>query len=88
VKKVAAGAPANVAFINVEPYKMTETDGRLQPVLNANNQLQAVDAVNEWGILSEPWIFAVDRTGVVRASFEGVASDQELEDAIRLIASS
>ncbi len=88
VKKVAASAPANVAFINVEPYKMKNTDGRLQPILDANNQLQPVDAVNEWGILSEPWIFAVDRTGTVRASFEGVASDQELQDAIKAIASS
>ncbi len=87
VKKAAANAPTNVAFINVEPYRMSYTDGRLQPTLDANNQLQPVDSVNEWGILSEPWIFAVDRTGTVRYSFEGVASDQELQDAIKTIAS-
>ena len=75
VKKVAASAPANVVFINVEPYKMTFTEGRLQPVLDAQNQLQPIHAVNEWGILSEPWIFAVDGTGIVRGSFEGIVSD-------------
>jgi hypothetical protein len=88
VKEAAASAPSTVAFINVEPYRMTYTDGRLQPVLDANSQLQPVDSVNDWGILSEPWIFAVDRTGTVRYSFEGVVSDQELRDAIEAIAAS
>lgn len=88
VKAAAVDAPSNVAFINVEPYKLTFTDGRLQPVLDGNGQLQPVDSVNEWGILSEPWIYTVDRQGVVRASFEGVASDQELRDAIKALSGS
>ncbi len=85
VKKAAAGAPSDIAFINVEPYQMTWTEGRLQPVLDANSQLQSVAAVDEWGILSEPWIFAVDGTGIVRGSFEGIATDQELQDAFTAI---
>ncbi len=88
VKKAAANAPANVAFINVEPYQMTNTDGNLQPVLDAYNQLQTVASVDEWGILTEPWIYTVDRTGVVRASFEGAVSDADLEAAIKEIAGS
>ena len=64
---------------------MTVTEGRLQPVLDANSQLQSVAAVDEWGILSEPWIFAVDGKGVVRASFEGIATDQEMQDAFKAI---
>ena len=86
VKKAAGNAPANVAFINVEPYQMTNTDGNLQPVLDAENQLQTVESVDEWGILTEPWIYAVDRTGIVRHSFEGAVSDAELEAAIKDIA--
>jgi hypothetical protein len=86
VKKVAASAPADVAFINVEPYQLHEVDGRLQPVLDANGQLQPVKSVDEWGILTEPWIYAVDRTGTVRASFEGAASEEELQAAIKEIA--
>jgi len=85
VKKAAAGAPGDIAFINVEPYQMTWTEGRLQPVLDAQGQLQPIAAVNEWGILSEPWIFAVDGKGVVRASFEGIATDQEMQDAFKAI---
>ncbi len=88
VKEVAASAPSNVAFINVEPYKLQFTEGRLQPVLDASNQLQPVDAVNQWKLLSEPWIFTVDSTGIVRGSFEGVVGADELTTAIDTIASS
>ena len=88
VKKVKAEAPANVAFINVEPYQLQFTEGRLQPVLDPYNQLQPVQAVSDWQILSEPWIFTVDRQGVVQGSFEGVVSEQELRDAVKAISSS
>lgn len=81
VKAVAQGEPG-VTFINVEPYRLAFTDGRLQPVLDANGQLQIVDAVKAWGIVSEPWVFVVDRDGIVRGSFEGVLSPEELKAAI------
>jgi hypothetical protein len=86
VKVIAKTAPGNVAFINVEPYKLTFTEGRLQPVLDASNQLQTVDAVNQWGLTSEPWVFTVDATGVVRGSFEGIVGTDELKAAIAVIA--
>jgi len=86
VKAGSKGAPSDVAFINVEPYKLAFTEGRLQPVLDAYNQLQPVDAVNQWGLDSEPWVFTVDGKGIVRRSFLGMPSDQELQDAIKEIA--
>ena len=82
VKAGSQGAPADVAFINVEPYKLAYSGGKLQPVLDANNQLQPVEAVDQWGLTSEPWVFTVDGKGVVRRSFNGMPSDQELKDAI------
>jgi hypothetical protein len=88
VKSVAKTSPSTVAFINVEPYQLAWTEGRLQPVLDAKGQLQPVASVNEWGILSEPWIFAVDRNGIVRGSFEGVVSEAELQTVIKEIAAS
>ena len=88
VKSVAQTSPSSVAFINVEPYQMTWTDGRLQPVLDANGQLQPVASVNEWGILTEPLVFAVDRNGIVRGSFEGVISEAELQNVVKEIAAS
>ena len=32
----------------------------------------ATDVTNEWGLYFEPWIFAVDRDGIVRGSYEVV----------------
>ena len=86
VKAGSVGAPADVAFINVEPYELQFTEGRLQPVLDSYNQLQPVEAVDQWGLNSEPWVFTVDGKGIVRRSFNGMPSDQELKDAIVEIA--
>ncbi len=83
--KAASTSATGVTFINVEPYKLTYTGGQLQPVLDASGQLQAVPAVNAYGILSEPWIFIVDRTGKVTASFEGVVGTDELAAAIKAV---
>lgn len=88
VKKARSSSPATVAFINVEPYVMRYTDGRLQPVLDSANNLQPNDISNAWRIPTEPWIFAVDRNGIVQGSFEGIATPQELSDAIAKIAQS
>jgi hypothetical protein len=85
VKAVAAAAPEDVAFINVEPYQLAYTEGRLQPVLDANNQLQPVEAANQWGLVSEPWIFTVGADGTVDGSFEGVVGTDELTAAIAKI---
>ena len=86
VKAGSKGAPDDVAFINVEPYQLAYTEGRLQPVLDEYNQLQPVKAVDEWGLNSEPWVFTVGRDGLVKRSFNGMPSDQELKDAIAEIA--
>ena len=84
MKKVAAANPT-VTFINVEPYELQEVDGQLQPVLDANNGLIAVDATDEWGLLSEPWIFAVDRDGIVRGSYAITITPAELEAIVPII---
>lgn len=86
VKAAAAGAPDEVEFINVEPYQLSVQEGALQPELDGDGRLQPVPAVLEWGILTEPWIFTVDASGIVRGSFEGVIGDRELSEAIAEIA--
>jgi hypothetical protein len=70
-----------VDFIHVEPYQLELQDGQLQPVLT-NNKLTPTDVVSRWGLLTEPWIFVVDRDGIIRASLELIFSDQELAAAL------
>ena len=88
VKAARASAPASVAFINVEPYVLKYADGQLQPVLDAQGNLTPTNVSNAWGLPTEPWVFAVDRNGIVQGSFEGVISQQELTDIIAKIAAS
>lgn len=81
VKPYVAEYP-DVAFVNVEPYLLDFVDGRLQPKLDADNQLQLTPAAEAFRIVSEPWIYVVDRSGVIVGSFEGIATDAELRAAI------
>ena len=39
--------------------------------------------VKEWKLPTEPWVFVVDRSGVVRDRFEGAISVSELEQSIQ-----
>ena len=39
--------------------------------------------VREWKLPTEPWVFVVDRDGIVRDRFEGAVSVTELEKSIR-----
>jgi len=80
-KPVAAANP-DVHVINVEPYLLEPVDGQLQSVLDANGRLQAAPVTKEWGLYFEPWIYAVDRDGVVRGSYEVAISDAELAAAL------
>ena len=59
-----------MTFIHVEPYK------------NLNDIGNVVASVQEWGLPSEPYIFAVDSKGKVRAKFEGVVGADELRSSL------
>jgi hypothetical protein len=39
--------------------------------------------VEEWRLITEPWIFVVDGRGIIRAKFEGLATARELEGALQ-----
>jgi hypothetical protein len=39
--------------------------------------------VEEWRLVSEPWIFVVDAAGIIRAKYEGLVTIRELEAALQ-----
>jgi hypothetical protein len=41
--------------------------------------------VEEWRLDTEPWVFVVDRDGIIRAKFEGLVTVQELESGVQQI---
>ena len=63
-------SPTKTRFIHVEVYKDND------PAKGVNQFM------TEWKLPSEPWIFVVDSTGVIRERFEGSASVEELEAAV------
>jgi hypothetical protein len=58
-----------VSFVHVEIYK------------DPRNQVLA-DAVTEWRLPSEPWVFFVDRNGTIVERFDGIATAEEIEAGI------
>lgn len=86
VKSVAPEFKDRVAFIHVEPYQLQLAGGQLQPVIDAQNKPIPIQAVEEWGLPTEPYVFVVDGEGNVRAKFEGVAAADEIRQALAAVA--
>ena len=84
LKPVAAKHP-EMTFINVEPYKLTFSDGSLQAALDAQNQFVPVEATDAFKLETEPYVFVVGADGKVSASFELVFSPDEIEAAIQAV---
>jgi hypothetical protein len=70
---------AGVDFVHVEIYDDLQ--------VASFDDLTPVEATEEWGLPSEPWVFVVDASGTVTASFEGSVSESELASAIDAVAS-
>jgi len=85
LKPIAAAHP-DVTFINVEPYQLEVVDGQLQPVLTGEPpNLTPAASTSDWRLLSEPWVYVVDREGIVTASFMLIFGDEELEAAVAAV---
>jgi len=59
-------------FIHAEPYQ-----GNTATILSP--------AANAWKIPSEPWVWVIDKTGVVRARFEGPVVAAEIEPELKKV---
>ena len=82
VKSVAIDYEDDIGFVNVEPYELHLTENGLQPKLDENGRLIPVQAVLDYGIPVEPYLFLVDADGDVFAKFEGVVGADELRASI------
>jgi hypothetical protein len=82
VKSVALDYRDRVGFVNVEPYELHMTENGLRPRLDSEGNLIPVQAVLDYGIPVEPYLFLVGADGNVFAKFEGVVGEDELRGAI------
>ena len=67
----------SVNFIHIEPWDLNiaRTEGRLVPI----------PEFTEWGLTTEPWVFIVNAQGLVHARFEGLVTDDELQQALTTV---
>lgn len=76
VRAVESLEPAyrdRLVFIHVEIYR----NFRPEPA-----KMDFSPTVREWRLQSEPWVFLIDRAGIIRAAFEGPTAADELRAAI------
>ena len=74
MKKVAPGYSGRANFIHVEFYKDPGSPDR-----------QPVDVIKEWSLTTEPWFFVIDSRGIISAKFEGPATLDELDQALKKV---
>ncbi len=76
-KEVATDFP-DVEFIHVEVYLgINEPD-----FVPDGNHLAPAMGPDFWNLPSEPWVFVIDKSGLVSARFEGVMAGAELRKAL------
>ena len=75
-----------MTFINVEPYQLVRPPAISSRSCRTQNLPIPVDAVNQWGLPTEPYTFVVDRDGKVSAKFEGMVGADELRAAFDAVA--
>jgi hypothetical protein len=76
VKVVQGLEPAyrdRLAFIHVEIYRDFKPDP---------SKRQLAQAVVDWRLQTEPWVFLIDSKGVIQSRFEGPSASDELKAAI------
>lgn len=76
VKVIQGLEPAyrdRLTFIHVEIYRDFKPDP---------SKKQLAQAVIDWRLQTEPWIFLIDSKGIIQARFEGPAATDEVQAAI------
>jgi hypothetical protein len=72
-EQVEHEAGEGVNFIHMEVFNNNNASDGYRPQLL------------EFGLQTEPWLFAIDREGIVRDRLQGAFSASELESAVRQV---
>jgi protein SCO1/2 len=81
MKEIANEFPT-MTFVHAEPYVMRDLGGRIQPEYEGGRYAWATWS-EAYGIPVEPFVFVVDGSGTVVASFELIVGSDEIRAAIR-----
>ena len=73
VQQLEPAYRARIAFIHVEIYRDFKPDP---------SKMSLTPTVLEWHLKTEPWVFLIDATGVIRYAFEGPTASDEIRAAL------
>lgn len=73
VDPIASRFGEAIAVVHIEPFDLAQIDA---------GEIVPVPAMAEWGLATEPWVFVLDRAGVVAARFEGIVEAGEIAAAV------
>lgn len=73
VDPVASRFGDAIAIVHIEPFDLAQI---------AAGELVPVPAMAEWGLSTEPWVFVLDRAGIVVTRFEGIVEAEEIAAAV------
>lgn len=68
---------SQAVFIHVEPYQLKE--------LREGIALIPVQAMQEWRLETEPWLFVIDKQGRIAGKFEGITGLDEVERVLQQV---
>jgi hypothetical protein len=78
----ATCAPQLCVLLDVKPnHAGTLNFAHIEIFKDPRNNVLA-DAVTEWRLPSEPWLFFVDRSGTIVERYDGIATAEEIEASI------
>ena len=72
VKAVTADRD-DIDVVHIEPFDIEQAMGGV---------LEPIPVMDDWGLVTEPWVFVIDADGRIAASFEGIITREELEEAL------
>lgn len=78
-------APQLGALLGVRPQHVDAVNFVHVEIYKDPRNLVLADAVTEWRLPSEPWIFFVDRGGTIVERYDGIATAEEIQGAIARI---
>ena len=82
--KAAAKVAGRVNFVHIEPYEL-DASGNLANGPEGKPFVLVPSAV-AWRLPTEPWVFVVDKNGVVVARFDGPYALEELDHILSVVA--